>query len=443
MSAHTTNMADLSEVESSTIRLIRNRCIPILTLAFIVSFIDRVNVGFAAITANKDLGLSPQMYGFGAGLLFVGYAVFQTPSNLAMERFGARKWIALLMIVWGIVAGRMVLVVGPLSFYLVRFLLGAVEAGFFPGVILYLTYWFPRRHRARYISLFAVVIPLSSVIGSPISGLVLGMNGLLGVKGWQWLYIIESMPPVILGILTLIFLTGRPAQAGWLSQTQRQWLQSTLEQERLEHQETEHIAAWKMLGDARVLVLAAIFFLVSVPSYGLSLWLPQIVKSFGLTNIATGLVAAIPFLVGCFTMVWWGNRSDRRQERAWHTAIAAFVAFAGLAVGAYMSSPLVPLLSVCVAAGFNASLGPNAIRLTNRYICFSRRQIDQGEALRCPVPNPAASSLSRCPRPRSERHTEVAGTSHYPPSVWSWSLNQASACSKCRGSKSGQYSSLT
>ncbi len=357
--AVTMSVTDMAEVERSTIRLVCNRCIPLVVLGLVISYLDRVNVGFAAITANKELGLTAATYGYGAGLVSIGYAIFELPSNLALERFGARRWMARIMITWGIIGCAMVFVTGPLTFYAARFLLGAAEAGFFPGVILYLTYWLPRRHRARSIGLFALAIPLASVIGSPISGLLLGLDGFFGMHGWQWLYVLEAVPAVLLGFAFLFCLTDRPHQATWLSPVQRHWLETTMEAERQANREARHTGPLRMLLDRRVLVLAAIFFLTGVPSYGLSYWTPQIIKSFGLSNAQTGLVSATPFLFGCVAMVWWGKRSDRKQERAWHTAIGAFVGFFGLAAGAYIDSPLVQLLSVCLsAAGLFGIKGP-------------------------------------------------------------------------------------
>jgi MFS transporter, ACS family, tartrate transporter len=341
--------ADREAIESLTIRMVRNRCIPILALGFIISYLDRVNVGIAALTMNKDLGLTATMFGWGAGLVSIGYAVFEVPSNLALERFGARRWMARIMITWGLIGCATAWVQGPMSFYVSRFMLGAVEAGFFPGVILYLTFWFPRRYRARYVGLFAVAIPLASVLGSPVSGMLLGLDGWLGFKGWQWIYILEASPAVVLGVLTLFLLSDRPAEAGWLSPAQKQWLEAELEQERRAHPDTRHSGALALLLDKRVLVLALIFFLTGIPSYGLSYWTPQIVKGFGLGNTATGFVSALPFFAGCIGLVWWGRVSDRRQERAWNTAIPAFVGFAGLAVGAYAEQPLVQLAAICVA----------------------------------------------------------------------------------------------
>jgi MFS family permease len=354
-----TTAADTGGIEDLTIRAVRNRCIPLLALGFIISYLDRVNVGVAALTMNKDLGLTATMFGWGAGLVSVGYAVFEVPSNLALERFGARRWMARIMITWGLIGCTTALVQGPVSFYVNRFLLGAVEAGFFPGVILYLTYWFPKRYRARYVGLFAIAIPLASVIGSPISGMLLGLDGALGLKGWQWIYILEASPAVVLGVLTLFLLSDRPSEARWLSPAQRQWLEAEMTQERQAHPDRRHAGALALLLDPRVLVLSLIFFLTGVPSYGLSYWTPQIVKSFGLGNTATGFVSALPFFAGCIGLIWWGRISDRAQERVWNTAIPSFVAFAGLAFGAYAASPLVQLAAICVAgAGIYGLKGP-------------------------------------------------------------------------------------
>ena len=355
----TDTLANREELENRTIRMVRNRCIPVLVLGFIISYLDRVNVGIAALTMNKDLGLTATMFGWGAGLVSVGYAFFEVPSNLALERFGARRWMARIMITWGLIGCATAWVQGPISFYISRFLLGAVEAGFFPGVILYLTYWFPRRYRARYVGLFAIAIPLSSVVGSPISAMLLGLDGWLGFKGWQWIYLLEASPAIVLGIVTLFLLSDRPSQANWLSATQKQWLEAELEQERRAHPDTRHTGALAMLLDKRVLVLSLIFFLTGIPSYGLSYWTPQIVKSFGLGNTATGFLSALPFLAGCFGLVWWGRVSDRSQERAWNTAIPAFVGFVGLITAAVVGAPLIQLVAVCVAGiGIYGLKGP-------------------------------------------------------------------------------------
>jgi MFS family permease len=330
------------------------RCVPILLVAYVIAYIDRVNVGFAAITAAKDLGMSPSVFGFGAGLFFVAYLIFETPSNYLLERIGARIWLARIMVCCGIVAGAMVLVTNELSFYVVRFVLGAVEAGLFPGVMLYLTYWFPKRYRARYVSMFAIGIPLASVIGAPISGLLLGLDGVWGLKGWQWLYILEAIPALVVGVLIWIYLTDSPDQATWLEPEERDWIRQTLAREKAEHPEQAAkmnlLQSLRLLLDPRVITLAIVFFGTGLPSYGLALWLPQIVKSFGLTNVQTGFVSAIPFLCGAIAMVWWARHSDASRERTWHTAIAGIVAAAGMTACFWLTSPVATIAALCVAA---------------------------------------------------------------------------------------------
>jgi MFS transporter, ACS family, tartrate transporter len=353
-------MSDAEQLERSTLRAIRNRCVLPLLAAFVISYLDRVNVGFAALTANADLGLSPAQYGLGAGLLFVAYSVFELPSNLALERFGARLWMARIMITWGLIGCCMALVTTPMGFYVLRFLLGAAEAGLFPGVILYLTYWLPRRFRARYIGLFALGIPLSSVIGAPLSGAIMQwMDGVLGVKGWAWLYVLEALPAVLLGFAVLAFFADRPAEARWLSARQRAWLAAEFAREAPGPTESHSGFTWGMLTDPRVLALGGVFFLTAVPSYGLSLWLPQIVKTFGVSHIATGVLTAVPFACGCVAMLYWGRRSDARQERLWHAVMPALLAGIALVGGAMLSSGPLQLLAVCLAAaGIYALKGP-------------------------------------------------------------------------------------
>jgi MFS family permease len=349
-----------AQIERSTLRKIRNRCVLPLLAAFVISYLDRVNVGFAALTANADLGLTAAQYGLGAGLLFIAYSFFELPSNLALERFGARLWMARIMITWGAIGCCMALVTTPLGFYVLRFLLGAAEAGLFPGVILYLTYWLPRRYRARYLGMFALGIPLSSVIGAPVSGAIMQwMDGVLGVKGWQWLYVLEALPAVLLGFAVLVFLADRPSEARWLSPAQRAWLAAEFARETPGPAESHSGFTWSMLADRRVLALGGVFFLTGVPSYGLSLWLPQIVKSFGVSHFATGVLTAAPFAFGCVAMLYWGRRSDARQERLWHAVIPAVLAGVALLGGAILTSGPLQLLAICLAAaGIYALKGP-------------------------------------------------------------------------------------
>lgn len=340
------------------------RVVPVLLAAFVISYIDRVNVGFAAITASKDLGMSAADFGFGAGLFFISYMIFEAPSNYLLERIGARIWLARIMICCGIVSAAMFWVTNKTEFNIARFTLGVVEAGLFPGVVLYLTYWFPKRFRARYISMFALGIPLSSVIGSPISGLLLNMDGVLGFKGWQWLYIIEAMPAFVVGVLIWILLADSPDKATWLTPAERQYVKDVLARERAEHPEQgghkgNLLQQLKLLGDRRVILFALVFFGTGVPSYGLGLWLPQIVNGFGLTTFETGLVSAVPFVCGSIAMIVWGRRSDHTGERMWHTVAAAWVAAAGLVACYWITSPLLALLALSIAAsGIYAVKGP-------------------------------------------------------------------------------------
>ncbi|MES2606475.1 MAG: MFS transporter [Pseudomonadota bacterium] len=340
------------------------RCVPVLLAAFVISYIDRVNVGFAAITASKDLGMTASDFGFGAGLFFISYMIFEAPSNYFLERVGARFWLARIMICCGIVSAAMFFVSNKMQFNIARFTLGVVEAGLFPGVVLYLTYWFPKRYRARYISMFALGIPLSSVIGSPISGLLLNMDGILGFKGWQWLYILEALPAFVVGVMIWLLLADNPDKATWLTPEERDYVKNTLARERAAQPDTggHRASLWqqlKLLGDKRVITFALVFFGTGVPSYGLGLWLPQIVNDFGLTTIQTGLVSAIPFVCGSIAMIVWGRRSDRTGERVWHTVAAAWVAAAGLISCIWITSPILALLAISVAAsGIYAVKGP-------------------------------------------------------------------------------------
>ena len=349
----------MNNFERDTLNKIRNRCIPLLMMAFIISYLDRVNVGFAAITANDDIGLTARMFGFGTGLTFFAYSIFELPSNLALERFGARKWLARIMITWGIIGCSMALVKTPLAFYIARFCLGAAEAGLFPGVILYLTYWFPARYRAKYVSMFALGIPLSIAIGAPISGFLLEMDGVMGMKGWQWLYILEALPAVILGLCVLTFLADKPEKANWLSKEQKDWLIGELEADKASSAHIKRNHALAMILDRRVLLLAGVFFLTGAPSYGLSVWLPQIVSSLGFGNIATGFISATPYIFGGIAMVLWGHHSDKRGERIWHTTISATVAFLGLCISAFAPYLPIQLLGLCMAAsGIYGIKGP-------------------------------------------------------------------------------------
>jgi ACS family tartrate transporter-like MFS transporter len=343
-------MAEADVLEKTTLRLVSLRLLPFLMLAYLVCYIDRTNAGFAALQMNKDIGLSGTVFGLGGGIFFVGYFLFEVPSNLALEKFGARRWICRIMISWGLVSAGMALAVGPTSFIGLRFLLGVAEAGFFPGVILYLTYWFPAEQRARIIGIFMVAIPVSGFIGSPISGTLLGLDGWLGLRGWQWVFILEAAPAVLLGFVCLAWLTDGPANARWLRSDQRDWLAAKLAEEKAQTKRVAHGSAWRVVRNPTVLALAVIYAGGATASSGLGLWQPQFIKSFGLTNAEVGWVNALPYLFSAVAMIWWGHRSDRRNERLWHTAIPLGLSGLSLALCIPFPTliPTVTLLCVCV-----------------------------------------------------------------------------------------------
>jgi MFS transporter, ACS family, tartrate transporter len=318
-----------------------------------------VNLGFAGAEFSKDLGLSKSVFGFGAGLFFLAYFLFEVPSNLLLERFGARRWIARIMVSWGIVAGAMALVTGIWSFYSLRFLLGLAEAGFFPGVILYLTYWFPREYRARVVGIFMVAIPVSTFLGSPISGAILDVHGFLGLRGWQWLFILEALPAVLLGLMVLAWLPDRPADARWMPQEECDWLERRLAAERAETAYEKRLSIWQIMSDKRVAVLGLVYAGSTATNYGLSFWQPQIIKSFGMDNFHAGLINAIPYVVGSLAMLGWGRLSDRVGERVWFTAISLIVSGVGLAscFGMHALVPTVVALSFALV-GCYALKGP-------------------------------------------------------------------------------------
>ncbi len=349
----------MEEIETRTIAKVSARLIPFLIVCYFIAYLDRVNVGFAALTMNKDLGLSASMFGFGSGVFFLAYFIFEVPSNLLLHKFGARRWIARIMITWGILSGAMAFipqisaatgVSREWTFYLVRILLGFAEAGFFPGVIFYLTLWFPGVYRARITSAFMAAIPLSSVIGSPLSGQILRMDGLYGLAGWQWLFIVEAIPALILAAVVLGYLTDRPSLATWLAPQERTWLDTRLAAEDRERESVRHFSVWQVLLNPRVLAISVIYFGVVACNYVLSFWLPTMVKSFGVTTMQTTWITAIPFLVGTIGMVWFGRRSDARRERKGHMAVALLLAAGGLAACTLTSDLTTTMVLISVAA---------------------------------------------------------------------------------------------
>jgi MFS transporter, ACS family, tartrate transporter len=326
------------------------RLLPLLIVLFIVSYLDRVNVSFAKLTMNAALGIDDTVYAFAAGIFFVGYFVFEVPSNLILQRVGARRWIARIMVTWGVVSGATAAVSGANGFIFMRLLLGVAEAGFFPGVLLYLTYWFPQTERARVVGLFMVAIPLTGLIGSPVSSALLGLDGRLGLQGWQWLLLLEALPAVALGVACLKLLPDGPAQALWLSPAEREWLAATLAAERAAVQRVGHSSLRGCIGSMRVWALALVYFAIVVAVYGFGFWLPTLVHGFGIDVTHVGWFTMLPFAGGAPFMVWWGRRSDRKSERVGHLVVTSLLGLVGF-VGAGLSTALAPqLLFLCLAA---------------------------------------------------------------------------------------------
>jgi ACS family tartrate transporter-like MFS transporter len=347
-----------TEIETATIRQLVWRFLPILGLSYVIAYIDRVNVSFAALTANQDLQLSATVYGWGAGIFFIGYFLFEYPSNHIMARVGARLWITRIMVSWGLVSGAMAFVGGPISFCVVRFLLGVAEAGLFPGLLLFMTYWFPRRYRARYIGLMLVGMTMAGLIGAPISSILLTLDGRLGLHGWQWLYLIEALPAVVVGVCMLFCLTDTPEKADWLAPDRKAWLLAELAREPQAPQSHDG-GYFAMMANPRVIFYALIFFNITSASYGLGLWLPQIIKATGLSNMQTGFVTAIPYGFGLLAMIGWGYFSDNTGSRAWPTALSTFLAAAALTVSVLLRAPAWQLVAICVATmGIYGVKGP-------------------------------------------------------------------------------------
>src|SRR4051812_19888291 len=347
----------MHELEKCVIGKVMRRLIPFLILCYFVAYLDRVNVGFAKLHMNQALGFSEAAFGLGAGLFFIGYFVFEVPSNIFLEKVGARIWIARIMITWGIVSAAFAFIPSISGatgvskegvFYTLRLLLGACEAGFFPGIIFYLTLWFPSAYRARVISLFMLAIPISSIIGSPISGMLLGLSG-WGLDGWQWLFLLEALPSVLVGIGVLVYLTDFPRQARWLQQDEVTWLENTLATERKNKEKVEHLSLWQSLTDPRIILCALVYFCLNAASYGVAFFLPTIIKGFGVSDTQTGLLAAIPFVFGAIGMVLLGRHSDRTMERKGHVALALLMAAIGIGISGLVSSPVLIMALLCFA----------------------------------------------------------------------------------------------
>jgi len=335
-------------VGEQALRRIRWRLLPFLGLLYVVSYLDRVNVSFAKLTMDTAIGIDDATYAFGAGIFFIGYFLFEVPSNLILERVGARRWIARIMITWGLVSGATAFVTGSTSFIVMRFLLGVAEAGFFPGILLYLTYWFPATERARVVGLFMVALPLSGLIGSPLSGELMQINA-LGLQGWQWLFIVEAVPALVLGVACLVVLDDRPADATWLTPPERHWLVATLAAERTTVERVGFSTVRAALVQPRVWALAVAYFGVVLALYGFNFWLPSLIRGHGVAVEYTGWIAALPFLCGAPFMIWWGRRSDRANERVVHTIVVSVLGFVGFAAASAFDSLAGQIVCLCLA----------------------------------------------------------------------------------------------
>src|SRR5246127_2177104 len=353
----------MQDVEKRVIGKVMWRLIPFLIVCYFVAYLDRVNVGFAKLHMNQALGLSEAAFGLGAGLFFVGYFLFEVPSNIFLERVGARVWIARIMITWGIVSAAFAFIPSisattgiPTTgvFYSLRLLLGACEAGFFPGIIFYLTLLFPAVYRARVISLFMLAIPISSIVGSPISGMLLGLTG-WELEGWQWLFILEALPSVLVGIGVLVYLTDLPRQARWLEPDEIAWLENVQATEKRNKEKVEHLSMLQALTDIRILLCALVYFCLNAASYGVAFFLPTIIKGFGVSDTQTGLLAALPFIFGAIGMVLLGRHSDRTMERKGHVAVALLMAAIGIELPGLIATPIIVRALLCFAQiGFSS-----------------------------------------------------------------------------------------
>ncbi|MFC7850724.1 MFS transporter [Arthrobacter sp. NPDC057388] len=351
-----------AQFAKATVRKITLRIIPFIFLLYIVNYIDRANIGYASLQMNAELGLTSQAFGLAAGLFFIGYFLFEVPSNVALAKFGARRWIARILVTWGILAVAMGFVQNDIQLYIIRFLLGVAEAGFFPGIIVYLGFWFRGKELATTIALFVASIPVSYIIASPLSTWIMHTVGWLDMSGWRWMFILEGLPAVILGVICFYALTERPKDAKWLTARERDWITAELESEQAAKKgSTLHMSIWKTLANPKVLYLGAIYFVYQVGSLGVGYWLPQIIKGLSGTLDTTqiGLIAMIPYAVATVAMIWWSRRSDRKNERKAHSYIPMGVAAVAMFLAAVLESPILVIASISIAlAGLYAFKSP-------------------------------------------------------------------------------------
>ena len=346
-------------IEQSAMRKVYLRLLPLCMLVYFFCYLDRINVSFAALTMNKDLGLDAWVYGLSSTAFYIGYCIFEVPSNIVMEKVGARLWIARIMITWGLISGATAFAVGPNSFLSIRLLLGAAEAGLFPGIILLFTYWFPDHHRARIVSGFTLALPVSVALGAPISTAILGMDGVLGIAGWKWIYLLEAVPTVLIGFVVLAWLTDKPAKAAWLTPAERDWLVGRLAAERRAVEAGGKFSIWQGMVNPRILLLSANYLGIVTPSLGLLLFAPQIIKSLGATNMLTGYATMLAYVCGALSMMFFGWISDRSGDRRWTLVMTCLLSTVGLVMAGMTMGTWWSLVGMCLStAGFYGTKGP-------------------------------------------------------------------------------------
>lgn len=352
----------LSELGQTTLRKVRRRLMPLIVLLYFVAYLDRNNVGFAKLGMQGDIGLTEAAYGLGAGIFFLGYALLEIPSNGGMYRYGARKWIARILISWGIFATAMFLVNGETTFYIIRFLLGAAEAGFFPAILFYLTLWFPAAQRVTVLGIFILAQPISNALGAPVSGMLLGLEGVAGLHGWQWLYIIEGIPAIVLGLITPFVMTDRPEHAKWLKPEERDWLATTMSKELADKQKSGNHNFLAGLKDPRTLAYSALYFGLVCGIYGLGLWMPTIVKALGkFDTVQVGFIVFIPYAIAAVFVYFWSKRSDRTGNRVWHASVSMVIAAVGLLGAGYLlpvNAVLAMVFLTLAAMGIYSAIAP-------------------------------------------------------------------------------------
>ncbi len=346
-------------IEKAAMRKVYLRILPLAMIMYFLCYIDRINVSFAALTMNKDIGLTAATYGFSSTAFYIGYVLFEVPSNLVMDKVGARLWLARIMVTWGIASAATAAVIGPNTFLLVRFLLGVGEAGLFPGMILLFTYWFPDAHRGRIIGSFTLALPVSVALGAPISTAILGMDGLFGIKGWQWIYLIEAIPTILIGVYVLISLTDSPARAKWLTEPERTWLAQTLASERHAVEAHGKYSVMQGITNTKVLLLSVNYLGIVTASLGLLLFVPQIIKSLGATNMGTGYATSLAYVCGAVSMMVFGWLADRMGIMRWLLFLTCALSTLGLVIAGAAMGSWWSLVGMCIAtAGFYGTKGP-------------------------------------------------------------------------------------